>query len=132
MSRTCTVCRHPEREDIDAALVRHEPFRAIARRTGLHKDALIRHHDNHLPKALLKARDVGEVAHADNILGQIRGLRDEAHGILTEAKKAGDLRTALGAIREGCRCLELIGRVAGELRFCISRQKRFRARLQPY
>ncbi len=115
MGRTCTVCRHTRRADIDAALVEHRPFRTIARQFSASRDALIRHHDNHLPAALTKARDAAEVAHADTILGQVQNLRDRALTILDTAEGAGDLRAALGAIREARGCLELLGKLAGEL-----------------
>jgi hypothetical protein len=50
MSRTCTVCRHPDRNDIDAALRAGTPYRDIARRFQLSKDAISRHRGNHLPQ----------------------------------------------------------------------------------
>ena len=115
MPRKCTICHHVEREEIDAALVRRDTFRNIAAQHGVSTSALVRHSDDHLPKALLKARDVAEVAAADNILGQMQDLRERALAILTKAEDSDDLRTALGAIRECCRCIELLGRLAGEL-----------------
>ena len=78
MPRTCTVCQHAKRNEIDAALIEHRPYRDIARRFGPSKDALVRHHDNHLPAALVKAKDAAEVAHADTILDQVQMLRDRA------------------------------------------------------
>ena len=116
MPRTCTVCRHPKRTEIDTALVEHRPFRTIARQFDASKDALIRHHDNHLPAELVKATNAAEVARADTILDQVQTLRDRALKILDTAEKGDDLRTALGAIREARSCLELLGKLAGELR----------------
>ncbi len=115
MPRTCTVCRHPKRTEIDVALVEHRPFRDIARQFGPSKDALVRHHDNHLPAALVKAQDAAEVAHADTILAQVQDLRDRAMTILDTVEKDKDWRIALGAIREARGCLELLGKLAGEL-----------------
>ena len=43
MPRTCTVCRHSKRDEIDAALIERRPFRDIARQFGPSKDALVRH-----------------------------------------------------------------------------------------
>jgi hypothetical protein len=43
MPRTCTICRHPEREAIDRALVRSEPYRHIAAQYGVSTTALQRH-----------------------------------------------------------------------------------------
>ncbi len=115
MPRTCTICRHAERAAIDAALVEHRPFRAIARQFDASKDALIRHHDNHLPAELMKAKDAAEVAAADTILDQVQTLRDRALKILDTVEKDKEWRIALGAIREVRGCLELLGKLAGEL-----------------
>jgi hypothetical protein len=115
MARTCTVCRHPDRPAIDQALINHRPFRSIAVQFSTSKSALIRHYDDHLPEALTKARAAEETAHADNLLDQVRGLRQRAGTILDTAERAGDLRAALGAIRETRACLELLLEVEGEL-----------------
>ncbi len=115
MPRTCTICQHEKRDEIDAAMVARRPFRDIARQFGPSKDALVRHHDNHLPAELVKAKDAAEVAHADTILDQVQTLRDRALKILDTAEEGDDLRIALGAIREARACLELLGKLAGEL-----------------
>ncbi len=80
------------------------------------KTALLRHHDDHLPAALVKARSAAEVAHADDLLAQVRDLRDRAFGILEKAESANDRRVALAAIREARGCVELFGKLAGELK----------------
>jgi len=64
---------------------------------------------------LLKAREVEEVAHADDLLEQVRHLQAHALDILERAEKAGDLRTALAAISQARGNLELLGKLAGEL-----------------
>lgn len=115
MPRKCTICHHPKREGIDAALVRREPFRAIARQHDVSKDSLIRHHDNHLPAALVQSHQAAEVAHADQILSEVLDLRNHALGILKKAEKLDDLRAACAAIREARGCLELLGKLAGRL-----------------
>ena len=115
MPRTCTVCRHARRHEIDTALVGRRPFRDIAGQHDVSKSALVRHFDDHLPAALVKAKEAIDTAHADTILGQVRDLRDRALTVLGTAEGAGDLRTALAAIREARGCLELLGKLAGEL-----------------
>src|SRR3989442_11375886 len=116
MPRTCTVCRHPERPAINAALVAGEPLRDIAVRFGLSRSALDRHNGEHLPATLLRAKDAAEVAHADDLLGQVRGLGARALAILDQAEEAGERRTALAAIREARGVVELVARLVGELR----------------
>ncbi len=115
MPRRCTVCTHKKRTAIDKALVARQPFRTIADRFGVSKSALIRHSDDHIPAALVKAQEATEAAQADNLLAQVTDLRDRAIGILDTAVATDDLRVALGAIREARGCLELLGKLAGQL-----------------
>ena len=89
-------------------------MRTIADRTGTSKTALIRHKE-HLPPTLAKAQEAAEAAHAGTLLEQVRDLQGRAFSILGRAEKAGDLRTALGAIREARGNLELLARLLGEL-----------------
>ncbi len=78
MPRRCTICAHKKRSAIDKALVARQPFRAIARQFTVSKDALIRHHDDHLPGSLIKAQQATEAAQADALLAQVVDLRDKA------------------------------------------------------
>ncbi len=116
MARTCTVCAHPAHHRLNKLVVEgQESLRSIAHRHGLSKDALIRHRRAHIPKALVKAQEATEIAHGEDLLGQLRGLKARACRILDEAENTGDLRTALMAIREARSCLELDGKATGEL-----------------
>ncbi len=116
MARTCTVGAHPAHHRLNKLVVEgQESLRSIAHRHGLSKDALIRHRRAHIPKALVKAQEASEVAHGEDLLGQVRGLQARASQILEEAANSGDLRTALMAVREARGCVELIGKANGEL-----------------
>jgi hypothetical protein len=113
--RSCTVCTHEARKEIDRALVAGEPFRNIAERFGTSAAALHRHKADHLPVKLTKAREAEEVAQADDLLSQVRDLQARALAILDKAEAAGELRTALSAIREARGNLELLAKLLGEL-----------------
>ncbi len=115
MPRRCTVCDHPQREEIDMQLVCGESYRTIADRFRLSKTALIRHKESHIPDALVEAQDAGEVAQADDLLAQVKALQAEAQDILGEARAAGDLRTALRGIGQALSCLELLSKIEGRL-----------------
>jgi len=116
MPRRCTVCSHLEVEAIDRALVAGEPYRSVANRyESLSQAAVQRHQENHIPATLAKAKDAGEVAHADNLLDQVGDLQRRALAILGKAEEAGELRTALSAIREARGNLELLAKLLGEL-----------------
>ena len=112
---TCTVCRSEARNTVDEALVAGTPHRSVAEQHGLSASAVFRHQQSHLPAAIVRAHEVSEVAHGDGLLAQIRNLQSDALGILGKAEKAGDLRTALMAVREVRGTLELVGKVTGEL-----------------
>ena len=116
MPRRCTICTHKERDAINQALVAREPFRTIADRFGVTKTSLIRHSDDHVPAELVKAKDAADVASADDLLAQVCNLRDKALAILTHAETAEDWRAAIAAIREARGCVELLGKLAGQLR----------------
>ncbi len=116
MPRVCTICTHKGRSKIDKALVARRPFRDIAGQYGVSKSALVRHHDDHLPAALVKAQDAAEAAQADALLAQVVDLRDKALDVLDTAQGSEDLRAAIGAIREARGCVELLAKLAGQLK----------------
>jgi hypothetical protein len=115
MPRRCTVCDHPGSHSIDGALVTGAPYRSVAKQFALSESAVYRHKTEHLPTHLLKARQVEEVAQADDLLEQVRNLQTHALDILERAEETGDLRTALAAISQARGNLELLGKLAGEL-----------------
>jgi uncharacterized protein YjgD (DUF1641 family) len=61
------------------------------------------------------AQAAEEVAQADTLLEQVGDLQERALDILDKAEEAGELRTALGAIREARGNLELLAKLLGEL-----------------
>src|SRR5438067_1338135 len=115
MPRVCTVCTHPDRPAIDMMLVNHKPFRDIACRFSVGRMAVLRHHDGCLPETLSAAKAAHEVARADDLLEQVQALRAKSLELLAKAEQAGDLRSALGAIRETRACIELLAKLLGEL-----------------
>lgn len=68
MSRVCTICKHPEREAIDTGLVTLVSYRNIAKRYDVSTTALVRHHDDHLPADLVKAKEAEAIARNTNVL----------------------------------------------------------------
>jgi hypothetical protein len=112
--RTCTICTHERRAEIDAALLDGEPYRVIAIRCEASASAVQRHRE-HLPSFIVKAHEAQEVAQADTLLEQVRSLQTRALSILDKAEDAGDLRTAVSAIREARATVELFAKLSGEL-----------------
>lgn len=53
MPRRCSVCTHPQRDEVDELLVADfAVYRTIAVQYGLSKSALIRHKRDHIPASL--------------------------------------------------------------------------------
>jgi hypothetical protein len=113
--RSCTICEHPDREAIDEALVAGSSNLSLSSLFAVSEQALRRHKANHLPAKLVMAQAAEEVAQADTLLEQVRDLQRRALDILDKAEEAGELRTALGAIREARGNLELLAKLLGEL-----------------
>jgi hypothetical protein len=113
--RSCTVCEHPAREEIDRALVGGASNRSAASLYDVSEAAVRRHKANHLPAKLAMAEQAAEVTEASNLLAQVQDLQDRALAILDKAEGTGDLRTALSAIREARGNLELLAKLLGEL-----------------
>ena len=53
------------------------------------------------------------MAHGDSLLDQVRSLQLKALSILVQAEAAGDLRTAVAAVREAHSNLELLAKLLG-------------------
>ena len=116
MRRSCTVCVHAKREGIDRALIEGVSAAEISGRyRTLGERAVRRHRSNHLPAKLVMAEKAAEVAEADNLLDQVGDLQRRALAILDKAEEAGELKTALSAIREARGNLELLAKLLGEL-----------------
>ena len=111
MSRLCTVCSRTDKAEIDQALVAGGPYRSIAKLFDASPQAVYRHLQGHLPSSLTKAAEAKEIAEAGTLLDQVKDLQSKALSILSRAEQAGDLRTALIAIREGRSTLELLSKL---------------------
>jgi hypothetical protein len=116
MPRRCSICVHAERESIDRALLRAEPYRNVAERFEVSLGPLSRHHaGGHLCEELVRAHQAEDLARADRLLVEIDGLLHAAKRILVTAEADGDLRTALLAIREARASAETMARVGALL-----------------
>jgi hypothetical protein len=112
--RKCSVCIHDRRHEIEQALLCGDSYRTVAQRFTVSRDAVVRHR-KHLPAALAHARELKEVAHGDSLLAQLRELTLQAQRLEVKAERSGDYRTALAAVRELTRLVELAARLSGEL-----------------
>jgi hypothetical protein len=116
MTRVCTVCNHPEAFEINEKLiVEGASVRDIAGRYGLEKSTVQRHKD-HIPQLLVKASEAQQVADADALLDQVKDLQGRTLDILSRAEDQAEDERALKAVREVRSNIELLARLAGELK----------------
>lgn len=115
MPRTCTICNHEQRPEIDRALLDGEAYRHIAARFDTSTASLQRHKD-HLPGGqLAKAHEAAEVVKADTLLDRLKELNAETRAILKETRESKNHDLALKAIARVEKQLELEGKLLGEL-----------------
>jgi hypothetical protein len=114
--QVCTICRldHDKRELIEAALVKHMPFRKIGEQFNVGFQA-VRRHQAHVLRKLSKAREGIEMAEASTLLARIDQVLRDAQRITAKAEKDGDLPTALQGLRTITNSLSLLGRITGEI-----------------
>lgn len=122
MGRSCSVCAHPQAEQIGGALLAGVSYRDIAKqwpvtatRRRLSISALSRHRRDHISPALTTVRAQREQARVTTIADQVRQLVMEAAEVGVPAKKTGNGSLRLAAIREKRAGLELVARIIGEL-----------------
>ena len=112
MPRTCTICSHEHRDAMEDAFVAGQAKRRIASHHGVSERAVRYHMREHLPALVALARDAERVARADSLLDRMEALQSQTLAILDAPE---DQRTALAAIAQARRNLELIGEVTREL-----------------
>lgn len=115
MPRVCTVCVHADRPAIDMMLVNGKPYRDIAGRFNVSKGALERHRGEHLPAEMVKAAEAEGVAHAIDVVKQLKAINAACLAVLGDARKAGDGELVLKAVDRVQRHIELQAKLLGDL-----------------
>jgi hypothetical protein len=116
MTRTCTVCAHPLRHEIDKALVGGSAsFRNIAERWGLSTTSVFRHRTTCLPATLVKAQEAEDVRQALDVVQQLRHINSAALRVLQDAKAAGNGDLVLKAVDRVMKQVEVQARLLGDL-----------------
>jgi hypothetical protein len=110
--RTCSICSHEHRDAMEDAFIAGQAKRRIASQHGVSERAVRYHMREHLPALLALARDAERAARADSLLDRMEALQSQTLAILDAPE---DQRTALAAIAQARRNLELIGEIAKEL-----------------
>jgi transposase-like protein len=122
---TCQVCRHPERERIEALRASGASLESLARKFKIHKDAIWRHWRDHVSADLKTSYLAGPATIAElkeraaqedgSILDHLVILRSILMGAITasaEAQSAFTLAALSGRLVE---VLKEIGKLTGEI-----------------
>ena len=81
------------------------------------KQALARHRDQgHIVKKLALATKAAEVTKADDLLDETRKIKGAMGAIYKEARDSGDPELALKALRDMMKGVELLAKLAGQLK----------------
>lgn len=115
MPRHCSVCTHPNRADIDRALVNGSAYRDVAGRFGLSKSAVARHQAEHLPAALVQGAAARDEVRALDVTQQLAAINAASVAILRQAQAARDGDLALKAIDRIAKQVELQSKLIGLL-----------------
>lgn len=89
MPRVCTICTHPQRVEIDKAIVAGESIQTIANRFPVSAQAVKRHRDSHLVDQLVRAaeRTGGVVLPASVQTPEMQAIQETADlDVMTELK----------------------------------------------
>lgn len=126
MRQQCSVCSHPETDAITFALMhKAKPWKVIVKEYGITHASLGRHRQHIVksagiikpakPHALLQTQGaVAALLGGNQTQADIRGLRARAESLGLQAEATGDVRTALLAVRELTRLVELQSRLTIE------------------
>ncbi len=95
----CTVCDHPERKAIDAALAASSE-RSIAQQWSLSDSAVHRHKTNHVQAAVARAIARREDLGAEALLGKLSGCVDVLEASLRDARAEGDHAAVARVVKE--------------------------------
>jgi hypothetical protein len=116
MPQVCTVCKSPEKLAVENAILRRVPLSRIAEQTKLSVFAMQRH-KSHMAKNIVRSApyETGQALQAVSLLDRVQSLIAEIREIAEKAKKDKSWNCALAALRELRSCLELLGKLSGEL-----------------
>ncbi len=115
MGRTCLICRHEEREEIELAIIDKIPYERIAAEYGP-SIASISRHKEHMAERIAKVDHARDIASGGTLLQRLEDLETHAKRIGQAAEEQDRLSIALQANREQQRIIEILLKVAGELK----------------
>lgn len=114
MSRTCTICSHPDRTAIERSIASGMGYRNIAKQFAVGYSSVSRHASDHIPAAIHQSQAAKEEAGALDVVKQLKDINAIARAIMEKAKD-DDEELALKAMDRVFRQLELQAKLLGDL-----------------
>lgn len=117
MGRACTICSHPERAAIEAAIVAGTVNREIACKYAVGRMAIERHAAAHIAQEIRHAQEAREEAQGLDVVRQLKDINEITLAILKEAR-SDQIRgpsLALQAIDRVHKQLELQAKLLGAI-----------------
>jgi len=108
MAQTCTICRHPQLDEIHDEIIRQVPFRNIGKHFNVGWQSVRKHKLNCMPKLLEQASAERQLVQAENAGDLIGKWYREISGLYDQAKEQQDIRLALYAVDRALKCIELV------------------------
>ena len=116
MPGKCSICHHPEREEIERALLSGASIREVGKRFNVSWQSVGRHQrDGHITSTLIQSKQAKEIAQADSLLSEISNLKKRGLKLLSQAEEEKDIRGACAALKECRGIFELLAKMCGEL-----------------
>ena len=115
MPQSCSICTHPQRAEIEKALVAGEALRDIAGRCPVSRSALHRHKQDHLPAHLAKAHEEESIGQAIDVVRQLKAINAACLEILQSSRADKKHSISLRAVDRIQKQIELQARLIGEL-----------------
>ncbi|MDW7729704.1 MAG: hypothetical protein SCJ94_06815 [Bacillota bacterium] len=111
MARTCTICNHRKRQEIEGDLQRGVSLRTLADQSGTSKSALLRHKNNCLPLNLTIQGSVEGIKNGPDPLQRVENLIGRLELMTRKLEKPKSAPLFYQGCRELTRCLELAERM---------------------
>lgn len=117
MGARCGVCNHPNRVDVDAALLglgdQGKMTQAqVCHKWGLGRGQVQRHvHNGHIAAIMTAATNEVTMLHGQGMLLELANLYERAQRLLSRAETTSDHKVALMAIRECRGVIETFARI---------------------
>src|SRR6266567_6731795 len=115
MSRTCTICTHPERAKIEAAITAGTSYRHIASQFSAGYKSIERHAIDHIQETIKQTQVAKEEAQSLDVVKQLKTINAVTLAILNEARAGKMHALALSAIDRVQKQIELQAKLLGDI-----------------